>query len=118
MVVKESPNAMKKPNKSFGGIGKDAKCIVGRCEDCQIKKASQRREPLLSSPLPERLWDRIGIDLLDFKGRTFLVFLQSRILTFKNFTDINEKKSNLFLENKRQQRNYNVFKPRYQAIYS
>ena len=55
------------------GIGRDIKSIVGRCEECQMKKAAQRREPLISSPLPERPWDRIGIDLLDFKGKTFLV---------------------------------------------
>ena len=55
------------------GIGRDIKSLVGRCEECQMKKAAQRREPLISSPLPERPWDRIGIDLLDFKGKTFLV---------------------------------------------
>ena len=55
------------------GIGRDIKSIVGRCEECQMKRAAQRREPLISSPLPERPWDRIGIDLLDFKGKTFLV---------------------------------------------
>ena len=38
-----------------------------------MKKAAQKREPLISLPLPERPWDRIGIDLLDFKGKTFLV---------------------------------------------
>ena len=38
-------------------------------------KVGQRREPLISSPLPERPWDRIGTDLLDFKGKTFLVVM-------------------------------------------
>jgi transposase InsO family protein len=55
------------------GIGKDIKGIVGRCEECQVKKAAQRREPLTSSPLPERPWNRIGVDIMDFKGKTFLV---------------------------------------------
>jgi transposase InsO family protein len=38
-----------------------------------VKKAAQRREPLTSSPLPERPWNRVGVDILDFKGKTFLV---------------------------------------------
>ena len=42
------------------GIGKYIKGIVGRCEECQVKKAAQRREPLTSSPLPERPWNCIG----------------------------------------------------------
>ena len=54
-------------------IGKDIKSIVGRCKECQVKKAAQRREPLTSSPLPKSPWSRIGVDLLSFKGKTFLV---------------------------------------------
>ena len=62
MAIKELP------------IGKDIKRIVGQCEGCQVRKAAQRREPLISSPLPEP-WDRIGIDLMDFKGKTFLMVM-------------------------------------------
>ena len=52
------------------GIGKDIKSIVGRCKECQVKKVAQRREPLTSSPLPKSRW---SVDLLSFKGKTFLV---------------------------------------------
>ncbi len=57
------------------GIGKDIKSIVSRCRECQIKKSAQNREPLMSSPLPEGPWTRVGTDLLSFKGKTFLVVM-------------------------------------------
>ena len=68
------------------GIGKDIKHIVSHCEQCQVNKAAQRREPLISSPLLGRPWDRIGIDLLVFKGKTFLVAMNyySRYLEVMN----------------------------------
>ena len=38
-----------------------------------MKITTHLREPLKSSPLPEGPWNRIGIDLLLFKGKAFLV---------------------------------------------
>ena len=57
------------------GIGKEIKRVVGHCRECQEKRASQRREPLSSMPLPEGPWTRVGVDLLSSKGKIFIVVM-------------------------------------------
>ena len=65
-----------KLRKLFGVLVLEAiESLVGRCEECKIKKAAQRREPLISSQLPVQPWDCIGADLMDFKGKTFHVVM-------------------------------------------
>ena len=43
------------------------------CSHCAEKKPTQRREPLMTTPLPQGPWMRVGIDLFFFKGKDYLV---------------------------------------------
>ena len=43
------------------------------CKLCMQKKPAQQSEPLLPSTLPDRPFQRIGVDLCELKGKHFLV---------------------------------------------
>ena len=54
-------------------ITQDIKDCVSRCRFCLEKQATQRKEPLLPSELPERPFQRIAVDICQFKNSHFLV---------------------------------------------
>ena len=54
------------------GINQEIKNRVARCRHCLEKQTSQRSEPLIPTPLPERAFQKVGVDLLDFEGTDYL----------------------------------------------
>lgn len=46
--------------------------MVRKCDTCK-KLQPARREPLLSTETPERPWSKVGIDLFEFKGNTYVL---------------------------------------------
>ena len=54
-------------------ISKDTQERVAACRHYLKKQPSQPREPLLPSALPERPFQRIDVDICEFKGRQYLV---------------------------------------------
>ena len=54
-------------------ITKDIQRVVESCDLCQKLKPSQQREPMISTPIPANAWDKIGVDLFDFRNKKFLV---------------------------------------------
>ena len=42
---------------------------------CQENLPTQRKEPLITTPLPERAWKKIGTDLYKHEGKQFLVVI-------------------------------------------
>ena len=50
-------------------IRNPSKCAVL----CREMKPSQRKEPLISTPLPDRPWKRLAMDLCDHDKHTYLV---------------------------------------------
>ena len=57
------------------GISRDIQSKVSGCEFCQENLPSQRKEPLITTPLPERAWKKIGADLCEHQGKQFLVVI-------------------------------------------
>lgn len=55
------------------GISSEIKQKVQSCQVCRAMKPTQRKEPLISTPLPERSWKRIGVDLCEYNKHTYLV---------------------------------------------
>lgn len=55
------------------GITADVKRIVSLCSHCASLKPSQRKEPLMPTPLPQGPWQRVGMDLFQLGGKDFLV---------------------------------------------
>ena len=50
------------------GITKEIKKKVV-CHFCQVNRPSQRKEPLKTTQLPERPWQRVAVDALEMDGK-------------------------------------------------
>ena len=57
------------------GISRDIQSKVSVCEFCQENLPRQRKEPLITTSLPERAWKKIGADLCAHQGKQFLVII-------------------------------------------
>ena len=56
------------------GMDAEVKRIVEACEACQQLRPSQVREPLMTEPLPSRVFEDVSADLFSHGGRQFLVY--------------------------------------------
>lgn len=54
-------------------ISKDIKNVVENCEFCQVHKPSQRKEPLRSTEMPDRPWQKIAADMCEYQNKHYLV---------------------------------------------
>lgn len=55
------------------GLAKDIENRVANCDFCQTQRSTQRKEPLMPTPMPERPWQRVGADLCEQDGQRYLV---------------------------------------------
>lgn len=55
------------------GISKNIQERVSTCNVCQEIKPTQKREPLLCTPLPSRPWEKVAADICHFNNKNFLV---------------------------------------------
>ncbi len=56
------------------GLSKDLEELVRNCTEC-CKAQRQRAQPMIPSPLPELPWQKVGTDLFEWKGDTFLLMV-------------------------------------------
>lgn len=54
------------------GLSKEIKNLVESCQTCR-QNYTQKDEPLISSPFPELPWQKVGMDLFEFKKSTYLL---------------------------------------------
>ena len=55
------------------GISQDIKQVIKSCDFCAKYQPTQRKEPLITTPLPQGPWLRVGADLCTLKGQNYLV---------------------------------------------
>ncbi len=55
------------------GLNKQIEDMVSRCSACQSHRATQQKEPLLPTEVPERPWQILGTDLFDLDGHKYLI---------------------------------------------
>lgn len=48
---------------------------MSQCPICDENRNSSPRKPLLSHPVPDRLWDKVGTDLFHIIGSEFLLWV-------------------------------------------
>ena len=68
------------------GISTELKDIVQVCKHCQVNRPAQIKEPLMPSPLPQRPWQKLGTDILEYNKKKYLVIVDY----FSRFIEIEE----------------------------
>ena len=54
-------------------IGEEIVQIVQQCAHCQKYKPTTAKEPMVPTVLPDRPWQMLDVDLLDFNGQQYMV---------------------------------------------
>ena len=54
-------------------INQQIQDLISRCEHCQKKQKTQKREPLMNTELPSRPWQHIAADLCEHGRKMYLV---------------------------------------------
>ena len=54
-------------------ISKDLTTYVDNCMFCQIHKRRNKCEPIIPSKLPDKPWDKIGLDLFELDSKRYLI---------------------------------------------
>ena len=57
------------------GIGRDIDAVVDACNFCAQYRTSNRHEPLRPTPLPNRPWEKVGVDLCERDKQMYLVLV-------------------------------------------
>ena len=55
------------------GMANDIDDYVSKCPTCAKFKAKNPREPLVPNEVPQRPWAKLGTDIFEFAGKTYLV---------------------------------------------
>ena len=55
------------------GMNAEVKAWIQTCETCREFETSQPKETLVSHPVPERPWEKVGSDLFTFREKTYLI---------------------------------------------
>ena len=54
---------------------KDIEEAVATCPYCLTQRPNQRKKPLMPTPLPDRPWQCVGVDICELEGRYFLIMV-------------------------------------------
>ena len=57
------------------GINNQIEDVVSKCSICQDFREHHPRDPLISHPIPNRPWSKIGADLFTLHGEEYLVLV-------------------------------------------
>ena len=68
------------------GISQEIKNVVSSCQECEEKKPTQTKEPMVNRELPERAFQEVASDLFEFKKQHYLVLFDyySRYIEISN----------------------------------
>lgn len=49
--------------------------LIQSCESCSIYRKSNTREPMISHEIPERPWQKVGMDIFELNGFKYLILI-------------------------------------------
>ncbi len=55
------------------GMDRDIEITVASCSTCATYRRQNTKEPLISHPIPDRPWAKLGADIFDFGGSDYIV---------------------------------------------
>ena len=70
----------------------EIKEAVSRCAICQRHANQQQKEPLIPHDVPELPWNKVGMDIMDFRNKSYLLVVDFHS-HYPEFRLINNKKS-------------------------
>lgn len=59
------------------GMGRDIESFNKKCRVCEMNSKKQQKETLHLYPLPDRPWERLGLDIFSFAGKSYLAVIDS-----------------------------------------
>ena len=57
------------------GLESEIQDLVTSCPECMEVRPTQRKEPLITTPLPQRPWQKIGADICEYAKQNYLAHL-------------------------------------------
>ncbi len=66
------------------GVSKEIQQLINNCKDCLESRPTQRKEPFLTTPLPDRPWKRNGADICEVNKQHYLIVVDC----FSRYIDI------------------------------
>lgn len=54
-------------------MSKDIQNMVNTCKHCKEFKSIQKREPLITTPVPSRPWEKVAADICELNKQSYLV---------------------------------------------
>lgn len=66
------------------GMATEINEMIGRCETCKCFAYRQPSEPLMMRPTPSQPWERVGVDLCQYAGKSYLVVYDA----YSNFPEV------------------------------
>lgn len=76
------------------GLGQQINKMVLKCRTC-LQERRSHSEPLMSSDWPERPWEKLGADLFELEGKTYLLvvdylsrYVEIALLSHTRSTDV------------------------------
>jgi transposase InsO family protein len=52
---------------------RDIENFVRNCETCNVYQNKQVKEPLTQHKIPDRPWEKLGVDMFEFRNKNYLV---------------------------------------------
>lgn len=54
-------------------MSRDIETLVAKCSTCNSFRRQQAAEPLLPHPVPDRPWQKVGVDIFSFKQKDYIL---------------------------------------------
>ncbi|XP_042345404.1 uncharacterized protein K02A2.6-like [Plectropomus leopardus] len=72
------------------GLESEIQELVTKCPECMQTRPTQRKEPLMTTPLPQRPWQKIGADICEYAKKNYLIVIDyfSRYLEIAHLPDM------------------------------
>lgn len=83
------------------GLEREIQDLVTKCPDCLQVRPTQRKEPLMTTQLPARPWQRIAADICEYKKQNYLIVIDyfSRYLEIAHLPDMTSQTTCARLKN-------------------
>ena len=77
-------------------MNRDIEITVGKCEQCQVHRYKQQKEPLKEHDKVNKPWDKLGVDLFQIQGKDYML-VTDYFSTYPEFALLNTTTSTMVI---------------------